>query len=182
MADNQNVNTNDNFDDNNSGDDKNNQNFRLPDQEKFSELLKYIHVPETITIDTLNEKDDVEEMNSYFSMKKRIYEETLAPELVENEKTKRLHKKLVVQKLFKLLKWQFIATYVSIFMMIIIIACSNILSIETSVLKSMFSFMKFYITSVLAELVAILFFIVKQVFDKSIVELFKNFDKDGNVK
>lgn len=126
-------------------------------QPELDELIKNLFVPESITIDNLSEKNDVDEMNLYFSMKKRIYEETLVPELVENERKKREHKGLVVEKLFKLLKWQFIATYAFTFIMIAIIAGSTKLSIDTTVLESMFSFMKFYITSILAELVAILF-------------------------
>lgn len=73
---------------------------------------------------------------------------------------------------------EFIATYVFTLVMILMIALSNWLKIEQAVLEDMFSFLKFYITSILAELIAILFFIVKQVFDSSIVELFKSFDRD----
>lgn len=141
-------------------------------------LEQYLQVPKNVIIEGLNKEDDVSHLNSYFILRKKIYEETLAPELVKNETKKREHKELVVNKLFRLLKWQFVATYFFTFLMIVMIATSSILSINNDVLNSMFSFMKFYISSILAELVAILFFIVKQVFDKSIVELFKNFDKD----
>ena len=157
---------------------RNNDNIDQSNDNNDESLLDGYEVPPEVVVDNLSEQEDINDMNSYFLMKKRIYEETLAPELKENEKTKRNHKDIVVNKLFKLLKWQFIATYIFTFLMITMISLSSILSISNNVLESMFSFMKFYITSILAELVAILFFIVKQVFDKSIVELFKNFDKD----
>lgn len=53
----------------------------------------------------------------------------------------------------------------------------SIKKIDLVVLEYLFDFLRFYIGATLAELIAILFFIVKQIFDKSIVELFKNFDR-----
>lgn len=135
----------------------------------------------TVSLDEFFNEDinqDINNMNSYFLMQKEIYEKTLSPILIENENSKRHHKDIVLNNLFKLLKGQFIATYIFTFVMVLMIAISDILSISDTIIESMFSFMKFYISSILAELLAILFFIVKQVFDKSVFELFKNFDKD----
>lgn len=58
------------------------------------------------------------------------------------------------------------------------VAFNQFLGINENVISEIFEFSKFYITSIVAELIAILFFIVKNVFDKSIVDLFKNFDKN----
>ena len=49
---------------------------------------------------------------------------------------------------------------------------------DRSLVEAGISFMKFYITSIIVELISILFFIVKNVFDTSIIDLFKNFDKN----
>lgn len=132
--------------------------------------------------DTTSNTDDhaVSEMNLYFLMREKIYTDTLSPQLVLNEEKKRTHKDIVVGKLFSILKWQFIATYIFTFILIVAIVFGGYFKTDSEMLKYMFDFLKFYITSILAELIAILFFIVKQVFDKSIFELFKNFDK--NVK
>lgn len=154
-----------------------------------SSPFRGFEVPEDVVVDINNDQGEdegaskdntveIDEMNSYFLMRMRIYEKILSPQLEKNEKLKRKHKADVVQKLFTIRKWQFIATYVFTLVMILMIALSNWLKIEQAVLEDMFSFLKFYITSILAELIAILFFIVKQVFDSSIVELFKNFDRD----
>lgn len=124
----------------------------------------------------------VNEVNTRFSTVKRLYENVLAPELVKNEELKRTHKKILMKKIFSILKWQFIATYVIVFLIVVIIAVSKKLGLSDIAIKQIISFMKFYITSIVAELIAILFFIVKDVFDKSIVDLFKNFDSKDKAK
>ena len=57
---------------------------------------------------------------------------------------------------------------------------SGKLGISENLVLRVIKFAEFYITSIVAELIAILFFIVKSVFDKSIVELIKDFDKIDN--
>lgn len=142
------------------------------------------NVPENGIVVELNDSNSgidnhtVSEMNLYFLMREKIYTDTLSPQLEKNEEKKREHKDIVVNKLFSILKWQFIATYIFTFILIIAIVFGGFFNIDSETIKYMFDFLKFYITSILAELVAILFFIVKQVFDKSIFELFKNFDKN----
>lgn len=159
------------------------------DKNVESVLHNNLQVPDNVIVQQLegnsentseNEKHiyDIVEMNAHFALRKKIYEEILAPELVNNEKDKRTHKQNVVNKLFEILKWQFTATYIFIVFMLLMITFKTKLSLNNTIIKYMFDFLKFYITTIVAELIAILFFIVKQVFDKSIVELFKNFDKD----
>lgn len=119
------------------------------------------------------------ELNGDFSYKQRLYENVLAPELEKNEELKRQQKQELMTKIFQILKWQFIATYGFVLIIIIIIAKSNQLELSDTIIGKMIDFIQFYITSIIAELIAILFFIVKDVFDKSIFELFRNFDSKG---
>lgn len=121
--------------------------------------------------------DTIEEMNNYFTKQYYIYKDILAPQLIKNEELKRRHKSRLMNNIFTLLKCQFIVTYIFIVIFILMIAFNVYLQITTQVIIEIFSFLKFYITSIVVELISILFFIVKNVFDKSIVDLFKNFDK-----
>lgn len=125
----------------------------------------------------------VTDMNEAFAAKQRLYEKVLAPQLKKNEKLKREQKKKLLDKIFDILKWQFGVTYVFVLVIIVIIASSNWLALSDTIIERIIDFIQFYITSIIAELIAILFFIVKNVFDKSIVDLFKNFDsKDKEEK
>ena len=111
-------------------------------------------------------------------MKRKLYVHVLAPQLEKNEKLKRDLKIRLMTNIFRILKWQFIATYVFVGLMTISLIFSAYLKIPESLVEAGISFMKFYITSIIVELISILFFIVKNVFDTSIIDLFKNFDKN----
>lgn len=125
----------------------------------------------------------VTEMNSFFIKRYDIYEKVLAPELRENEILKRKHKTKLMDNIFKILKIQFVFMYISITLLLVGIFASKWLMISEDIIANIISFMKFYISSIVVELISILFFIVKNVFDKSIFDLFKNFDtKDTNIK
>uniref|UniRef100_UPI00405633CD hypothetical protein n=1 Tax=Acetatifactor sp. TaxID=1872090 RepID=UPI00405633CD len=121
-------------------------------------------------------------MNDAFAMKQRLYENVLAPQLKENEELKRKLKEKLMNKLFSILKWQLIATYISVTIILVIMMFSSLLGISEQLAIESISFIKFYITSVIVELIAILFFIVKNVFDTSITDLFSNFDKNNKEK
>lgn len=127
----------------------------------------------------LEEVKLVTDINDAFASKQRLYENVLAPQLQQNEKLKRAQKQELTQKVFEILKWQFIATYGFVLIIIIIIAASSRLQLSDTIIGRIIDFIQFYITSIIAELIAILFFIVKNVFDTSIVDLFKNFDSKG---
>ena len=135
-----------------------------------------------ITIPSLQETKLTNAMNNDFAMKSRVYEEVLAPELVENEKLKREQKKTLMNNIFKILKWQFIMTYIFVIIGLISVILSELINIKESLALASISFVKFYITSIIVELIAILFFIVKNVFDTSITDLFSNFDKNNKEK
>lgn len=121
---------------------------------------------------------DVIEMNVLFEMKSYIYQKVLGPELQENESLKREQKKALMNNIFKIVKWQFIFTYVFVTVLLAAVLFSAFLKIEASTISTIIKFIQFYITSIVVELISILFFIVKSVFDKSIVELFRNFDRE----
>lgn len=124
------------------------------------------------------DSDNIDGINQMFNASYGIYKDILSPQLQKNEELKRKQKKQLMDNIFKLLKTQFIATYILIFGFIIIIALNQKFGITQKTIIQIFDFLKFYITTIIAELIAILFFIVKNVFDKSIVDLFKNFDKN----
>lgn len=152
-----------------------------------------ISVPETVEVevgDVQTEEDynksrsneensletDISEMNIFFKRRYLIYKDVLAPELRRNEELKRIHKTKLMNNVFRLLKYQFIFMYVLVFCFLVMIGFSNWIQISETVVLEIISFIKFFITSVIVELISILLFIVKNVFDKSIVDLFKNFD------
>lgn len=148
-----------------------------PEQE---EVLKSASIPNSVDVKIKTSKSiskDAIDMNNAFRLSELIYKDVLSPQLQENEILKREHKKNLMKKLFSIIKWQFIATYTFVLILLISIMFSEILNISESVVLAIIKFLEFYITSIIVELIAILFFIVKNVFDKSIVELIKNFDK-----
>lgn len=144
----------------------------------------YSELPDSTQADSVasvSEEENIvaSELNDDFSYKQRLYENVLAPQLEKNEDLKRKQKEELTGKVFAILKWQFIATYGFVLLIILIIAASNWLKLSDTIIGRIIDFIQFYITSIIAELIAILFFIVKNVFDKSIVDLFSNFDSKG---
>ena len=139
-----------------------------------------VPIPDNVDIKTQESESvsrDVLEMNNAFAISEYLYKDVLSPELSKNEDLKRQQKKDLMPELFNILKWQFIYTYIAVSIIIIIIGASSFLSLSDVVIEKVIGFVQFYITAIVGELIAILFFIVKNVFDKSIVELIKDFDK-----
>lgn len=145
------------------------------------EVLKSVNVPKGIKIEVVTPKrtPEVAEMNNAFDLASKIYKDVLSPQLEKNEKLKRKHKNTLMENIFEILKIQFRYTYFFVCLLLVGILCSKYLEISEHTIDSVISFVEFYITSVVVELIAILFFIVKNVFDKSIVDLIKNFDKQN---
>lgn len=111
-------------------------------------------------------KDDHDTLN-------KVLLETLCPQLESNEEQKRSFK----QKLMSYVKGLIIAQ--SILVAIPILCCCAAVCFDipfmndltNDTIKSVFNFLQYYITAVVAEFLTMLFFIVKYVFDKSIVDL-----------
>ena len=132
---------------------------------------------ETLYTDSESTTNAERNVNDIFKNQYEIYTTVLSPQLEKNEELKREHKTILMKNIFKLLKGQFVVTYLFTFLFIVMIGCNQELCISENIITQIFDFLKFYITTIIAELIAILFFIVRNVFDKSIVDLFKNFDK-----
>lgn len=96
----------------------------------------------------------------------------LSPEIKRNEKTKRHHKSLLIFLLTVFLIAQFYTVY-KLSITTIDYAVSN--ASKSDILKGLLAFVSAYITSVVVELIAILNYIVKNVFDTSIKELIEIF-------
>lgn len=148
-------------------------------------LLQSLRVPDQVEVDlqkTELSEPEIIEMNNTFDIVNKIYQDVLSPQLEKNEKLKRKHKTLLMNNIFKILNIQFRFMYVFMFILLIGIILSNHLNISDSIIGNIIDLLKFYIASIIVELLSILFFIVKNVFDKSIVDLIKNFDKQNKNK
>lgn len=106
----------------------------------------------------------------------------LSPELQLNEQQKRMFKQKLMKYIIGILSIQ-LGFFLLIVLMFAFSFCfktpfTNNISIEQ--LKHIIDFLKYYICAIIAEFIAMLFFIVKFVFDKSIVDLIRRlFDKDN---
>lgn len=101
--------------------------------------------------------------------------DTLKPHLGENEEQKRDLKEKLVDFIKTMLTIQlvFVAVPIVILFLSLCVDIPFLKDIEPEIIPSLLSFLKYYITAIIAELLAMLFFIVKFVFDKSIVDLVK---------
>lgn len=99
---------------------------------------------------------------------------TLSPQLNENETQKRQFKEKLMKYIQIVLIIQLIVVGVS-FLAIIVSVCFGVShKVFVDNLGSILNFLQYYITAIIVEFIAMLFFIVKFVFDKSIVELLSN--------
>lgn len=143
-------------------------------------VLSSVNIPNKLDIKITNAdsvSSETVQMNEAFELSRKLYQDVLSPQLEKNEELKREQKKELMSKIFKILKWQFIFTYFFVAIILLGSLLSGNLKISENIILNIISFVKFYITSIIVELLSILFFIVKNVFDKSIVDLIKNFDK-----
>ncbi len=103
----------------------------------------------------------------------------LSPEISSNEKSKRIHKYILIVLLALFLIGQFVVVF-KLSNKTLTYATSGNADIE--IVNSSFTFVSAYITSVVIELIAILNYIIHNVFDSSITELVKIFRETDNVK
>lgn len=102
----------------------------------------------------------------------KVLFERLSPEITDNEKAKRHHKYILLILLTLFLILQF-ASVRSMSNKVLAYAISG--NPDKEILKNLLTFVTGYITSVVIELIAILKYIVKRVFDTSITDLIKIF-------
>ncbi len=105
----------------------------------------------------------------------------LSPEINNNEEAKRKHKYILITLVAIFLFFQFSTVY-KMSMSVMHYAIEMEANIE--ILKLLIGFVSAYITSVVVELIAILKYVVKRVFDTSIKELIELFKEDeiANIK
>lgn len=103
----------------------------------------------------------------------------LSPEISKNEQSKRIHKLILIFLLSIFLIVQFSASY-TVSIKVVDYCISE--SASDKIVSSLLTFVTGYITSVVVELIAILKYIVKNVFDTSIKELIQIFKEDGKNK
>lgn len=130
-----------------------------------------------ISINVSNKNADI--INSVNSA---VLLDYLSPEIKNNEEVKRNHKYILIVLVTIFLVFQF-KTVHSMSISIMTYATKDGANIE--ILKLLIGFVSAYITSVVVELIAILKYVVKRVFDTSIkelIELFKEDDKPNQIK
>lgn len=103
----------------------------------------------------------------------------LSPELIENEEQKRDFKEQLMTFITRMLWVQLTVVSVPVILSYAAVTFKLPLSrtLITKDINIIFDFLKYYITAVIGEFIAMLFFIVKYVFDKSIVDLISHYVK-----
>lgn len=101
----------------------------------------------------------------------------LSPEIKKNEDKKRKHKDwlMVIMGLFLLFQFILVAVIICCFGYCVINAHMKEIPFSDSTIKIIFTFIGTYITSIIIELIAILKYIVKNVFDTSVAGMVSNF-------
>ena len=139
-----------------------------------SDLPQYDQKPLTqIIADTI--KSDHEEIN-------KLLKNILGPQLHENENQKRKLKNKLINFMLAMLIVQSLLVFLPV-LCIIISSCFkipflNMLTLDQQEL--IFNFLKYYVTAVIAEFLTMLYFVIRYVFDKSIVDLVKELVKQRN--
>lgn len=115
----------------------------------------------------------IDDANKYFLIK------ILSPEITNNELKKREHKDALIGIVQKFLIFQFIIMLSLLFGIIIMIFVFHGIGndLDLKYIKVIINFVSLYITSVVVELIAMLKYIVSNVFDTSItglVEIYKD--------
>lgn len=160
-----------------------------PDEELFN-LLNDIYLDELQPITYDVEDIDIKQNNSdNFNYRKKtskfnqgIIENGLLPELRENEKQKRELKPKLLNAVITLIR-----AYSGLFIIVLFAFVASIIiypwfeiKLEIELMNKFISFLEFFIGATFAEFIGMLFFIVHYIFDKSIVELMKEFKKEND--
>lgn len=116
------------------------------------------------------------------SFNNSIVKDALMPELKENEHQKRKLKKTVLKGVCFFIFFYSLFMFICLILLIytITIGSNKFLFIDSNLCSQLINFMKFFVTASLCEFIAMLFMIVKYVFDKSIVELVRLFKDDSS--
>ena len=154
------------------------------DKEKVNEivaLLKKANEKPVVRNKTVGSKsqkgqvveDIIEDTNKEFLLR------VLSPQIEKNEEKKRVHKDwlMIVMGSFLVLQFLLVAIMISYFGYWMIELHKLEKPIKDSTIQMIFTFIGAYITSIIVELIAILKYIVKNVFDTSIAGMVKDVKK-----
>ncbi len=149
-------------------------------EDKIAQLQENIKL-KNIVADNNHKKfiikeNDIKKSEEYIkNANNKVLVETLSPQIEKNERVKRIHKSILLSMLVFFLIAQFLALYIFT-NMVLEYAIDESSDVEMA--KQLFTFIGVYITSIIVELIAVLNYIVKNVFDTSIAELVKIFKED----
>lgn len=153
-------------------------------QDKLIDLMEgNVDIEETPEITEISlEKMYAKIMESDHNALNELMLSTLGQELKENESQKRSLKQSLMKYIQGILIFQLGLIGLAFFCVCISICFCEDSSILSSNLNEILDFLQYYITAIIVELIAMLFFIVKFVFDKSIVELLSDtIHKDNKI-
>ena len=113
---------------------------------------------------------------------KRKEAEAIPNEITKNEETKRKHKDWLLKAVISFLACQFGLFFILLTGVIIcfIVGYMTGNPFPSDMSTSIFDMLKIYLGSIIVELISMLYFIVKNVFDTTIPDLAKQYAKDKN--
>lgn len=123
-------------------------------------------------------KKDINEETLIKNVNNKVLLDILSPEIKDNENAKRKHKFILIGLLAAFLIIQFLAVG---FISDKVISYAILETSKAEIVNSLLTFVTGYITSVVIELIAILKYIVKNVFDTSLIELVKIFKETDKI-
>lgn len=136
-------------------------------------------VNDKVTVDIEQPKEESTE-NIIKNANNKFLLDVLSPEIKKNEEKKRQHKDTLMRSMKTFLIFQFLIVAIMVLYSGYWIIHLQVIEkpFSDSTIKIIFAFIGTYITSVIVELIAILRYIVKNVFDTSIAGMVNNFKDD----
>lgn len=124
-------------------------------------------------------EERIDEYNN--SIREAVLKDDLVPQLIKNEAQKRGFKVDLMRYIKNMIIFQSILITLPVIFMTVssFVKLPFLQSLSELDFQFFCSFLKYYISAIIVEFVAMLFFIVKYVFDKSITDLVKDYKKDN---
>lgn len=109
----------------------------------------------------------------------KSYEIALTNEFTANESQKRTFKPILLAIISVLIFFQLIFSNAVILIIVLSLVAGNdkilfINKIDLTIVSELFNFLKYYITSTVVELLAMIYFIIRYVFNDSVEDMIKN--------
>lgn len=149
---------------------------------KFLDSLNYDNKKSPLNNNGDNENINYQDKTENFNQ--GIIRKGLLPQLKKNEKQKRSLKPKLMQHIISLILVHSIIMLILLALLVcsVTVNCSFFKNISIDALKELSKFMMFFITASLAEFIGMLLVIVHYIFDKSIVDLMKEFNSKNNLQ